>query len=44
VQAGDDAADLAWVSPEALDAYALLPATQQMIERALTVVRSAVQG
>jgi 8-oxo-dGTP diphosphatase len=41
VQAGDDAAELAWAAPEALDAYALLPATQQMIERALTVVHSA---
>ncbi len=43
VQAGDDAADLAWVAPEDLDAYALLPATQQMIERALAVVRSDAQ-
>ena len=41
VQAGDDAADLAWVAPEDLDAYALLPATQRMIERALAVVRSS---
>jgi 8-oxo-dGTP diphosphatase len=42
VQAGDDAADLAWAAPADLDAYALLPATQQMIARALAVVRSAV--
>ena len=41
VRAGDDAADLAWVAPEDLDAFALLPATQQMIDRALAAMRSA---
>jgi 8-oxo-dGTP diphosphatase len=41
VQAGDDAADLAWVEPEDLQAYALLPATQQMIERAMAAAHLA---
>ena len=40
VQAGDDAAALEWVAPADLDAYALLPATRQMIERALAVARA----
>ena len=40
VRAGDDAADLDWVAPEELDAYALMPATRAMIERALALVRS----
>lgn len=43
VQAGDDAAELAWVAPEDLDSYALLPATQQMIASALAVQRSAAE-
>ena len=42
VQAGDDAAALEWVAPADLDAYELLPATRQMIERALAVVRSII--
>lgn len=39
VRAGDDADELCWVKPEDLAAYALTPATQAMIQRALTVVR-----
>lgn len=35
---GDDAAGLAWVTPDALADYALTPATQAMIERALSIV------
>jgi ADP-ribose pyrophosphatase len=41
VQAGDDAAALEWVAPADLDAYELLPATRQMIERALAVAHPA---
>jgi 8-oxo-dGTP diphosphatase len=38
LQAGDDAAELRWVTPGELDAYALMRATREMIERALAVV------
>lgn len=33
--AGDDAAELCWADPAALDSYELMPVTRQMIERAL---------
>jgi 8-oxo-dGTP diphosphatase len=39
LQAGDDAAELCWVTPAELDSYALMRATREMIERALAVVR-----
>lgn len=35
---GDDAAELCWVAADELDAYPLLPATRDMIERALQIV------
>lgn len=35
---GDDAAEVRWVSPESLDQYALAPAGQEMIARALAIV------
>jgi len=38
IRAGDDAAELRWATPEDLDAYALMPATRAMIERALRIV------
>lgn len=39
LQAGDDAAELCWVTPAELDSYALMRATREMIERALAIVR-----
>lgn len=40
LRAGDDAADVRWVAPADLPRYALSEATRDMIERALTLVRS----
>jgi mutator protein MutT len=37
---GDDAADLRWVDPEDLPAYALNPATYEMIRHGITAARS----
>ncbi len=37
---GDDAAALSWVMPAELPNYALTPATQAMIERALAIVQT----
>jgi 8-oxo-dGTP diphosphatase len=37
---GDDAAELCWAAIDELDAYALLPATRDMIERARQVAAS----
>jgi ADP-ribose pyrophosphatase len=42
LRAGDDAADVCWVSPADLSQYALNPATHEMIERALA--RLKVEG
>ena len=44
MQIGDDAADLRWATPDELDAHALMPATRQMIERALDVVAHSTSG
>lgn len=44
IRVGDDAAELCWVTPDALRDYALHPATQAMIERALTVVCAGPTG
>ncbi len=44
IAAGDDAAALAWVAPQELDGYALLPATRAMIERALALARDHAGG
>ncbi len=37
LQAGDDAAELRWAAPGELEAYALMPATREMIEKALAL-------
>lgn len=44
LRAGDDAAELRWVEPEALDAYSLNPATRDMIERALAMIHLDGEG
>lgn len=41
LRAGDDAADLSWATPDELDHYGLLPATREMIDHALTIVKGA---
>ncbi len=38
LQVGDDAAEVRWVAPAELAQYELLPATREMIARALTLV------
>jgi 8-oxo-dGTP diphosphatase len=43
LRAGDDAADLRWVSPDELDSFALLPATRSMIDRALALLKTEDQ-
>jgi 8-oxo-dGTP diphosphatase len=43
LRAGDDAADLCWVSPEDLHRYALMPATRAMIDRALALLQAEDQ-
>lgn len=42
-QAGDDAAALCWVTPDALGDYELHPATQAMIERGLAAAHGKPQ-
>lgn len=42
-QAGDDAAELCWVTPAELPNYGLLPATQAMIARGLAAAHTAPQ-
>jgi len=39
-RAGDDAAELRWVAPRELETYGLMPATRDMIARAMEVVRN----
>ncbi len=40
LRAGDDAAEVRWVEPDALAAYDLSPATRDMIDRALAHIRA----
>ena len=40
IRAGDDAANLCWVAPADLARYELMPATREMIDRALAIVRT----
>jgi 8-oxo-dGTP diphosphatase len=44
LRAGDDAAEVRWVDPADFPAYDLQPATREMIERALALIRGRGHG